>query len=110
MNTPFIIASFLNLSSNASIIGNGYNNALGKVAVNAMAPLSGVDPSLRVRTDQEIIKRAAALHPGNKTLRKQARAAGIKTIPSPASVRKADAALARSQPFRRPRPKPEQGS
>lgn len=65
-----------------------------------------VDPSLRVRTDQEIIKRAAALHPGNKALQKQARAMGIKTIPSPASVRKADAALAKKQPWRPPEPPP----
>ena len=66
-----------------------------------------VDPSLRVRADQEIIKRAAGLHPGNTALQKQAHAMGIKTIPSPASIRKADVALAKKQPYRRPRPRPE---
>jgi SPP1 gp7 family putative phage head morphogenesis protein len=66
-----------------------------------------VDPSLRVRTDQEIIKRAAGLHPGNAALQKQARAMGIKAIPSPASIRRADTALARKQPWRTPLPRPD---
>ncbi len=66
-----------------------------------------VDPSLRVRTDEEIIRRVAALHPGNKALAKQARALGIKTVPSPASVRKTDAALAKKQPWDKPEPSPD---
>lgn len=69
-----------------------------------------VDPSLRVRTDEEVIRRAAGLHPGNKELAKKARAMGAKKIPSQQSIRRADAALARKQPFRRPQPKPGAGA
>jgi len=65
-----------------------------------------VDPSLRVRTDQEIIRRVAGLHPGNKALAKTARAMGVKAIPSPASIRKADAALAKKQPWDKPKAAP----
>jgi len=67
-----------------------------------------VDPSLRVRTDQEIIRRAAGLHPGNAALQKQARAMGVKRIPSQQAIRKADASLARKQPWKAPEPTPLQ--
>lgn len=65
-----------------------------------------VDPSLRVRADQEIIKRAAGLHPSNAALQKQARGMGIKRIPSQQSIRRADASLAKKQPWRQPQDQP----
>lgn len=67
-----------------------------------------VDPSLRVRTDEEIIRRAAGLHPANKALAAKARALGAKTIPSEAAIQKADAALAKKQPWRTPKEVPSQ--
>lgn len=58
-----------------------------------------VDPSLRVRTDQEIIRRAAGLHPGNAQLQRQARAMEVRRIPSQRAIRRSDSTLARAQPW-----------
>jgi SPP1 gp7 family putative phage head morphogenesis protein len=67
-----------------------------------------VDPSLRVRTDEEIIRRAAGLHPSNASLRKTARSMGVKRFPTEESLRRADTRLQNRQPWAKPEPTPRQ--
>lgn len=61
-----------------------------------------VDPSLRVLSDNEVLRRAAAKHPGNDYIDGLLKKRAIGKVPSEASVIKSDAALARKQPWRAP--------
>ena len=61
-----------------------------------------VDPSLRVLSDNEVLRRAAAKHPGNDYIGGLLKKRAIGKVPSQASVLKSDAALARKQPWRAP--------